>query len=125
MLALDHVQIAAPVGCERAAKAYFCDLLGLEMLPKQGETAQSGGCWFRTGSLELHVGVQEGFRPAEKAHAALRSDSVASLKALAEKLIRAGYPVKWDHRLPGTRRFFSADPWGNRFEFLCPLQAHP
>ena len=120
MLALDHVQIAAPSNCEVAARAYFVDILGLEELPKQGDTARSGGCWFRTGSLELHVGVQDGFVPARKAHAALRTGSTDDLETLATKLEEAEFPVRWDDRLPGIRRFFSTDPWGNRFEFLCP-----
>ena len=115
MISLDHVQLAAPAGCEKAARFYFGGLLGLPELEKQGETAGSGGAWFQLGMVELHVGVDKDFRPAKKAHVALR---VADLDGMAERLQQAGYPVLWDTRLPGMRRFFTVDPWGNRMELL-------
>ena len=119
MLAIDHVQIAAPPDCEAAARGFFVDILGLEERPKQGETRGSGGAWFLTGSIELHVGVQAEFAPAKKAHVALRAVDVASLERLSQRLEAADYPVRWDTRLPGIRRFFTADPWGNRMELLA------
>lgn len=119
MLALDHVQLAAPAGCEDAARGFFAGLLGLAEIPKEGDTARSGGCWFQTGSLQVHVGVQADFQPARKAHIALRADSPGALSALAERLQAAGHPVRWDTRLPGVARFFTADPWGNRLELMA------
>ena len=29
--------------------------------------------------------------------------------------------VTWDDNFPGMRRFYAADPFGNRLEFLEPL----
>ncbi|MFT5686686.1 MAG: catechol 2,3-dioxygenase-like lactoylglutathione lyase family enzyme, partial [Myxococcota bacterium] len=113
MLSIDHVQIAAPSGCEAAARTFFVDLLGLTQLPKQGETAASGGAWFSTGTVQLHVGVTTDFTPAGKAHVALRTATPDHLHALAAVLSHAGHPVRWDTRLPGILRFFTADPWGN------------
>ena len=118
MLTLDHVQIAAPPGCEAAARAFFSGLLGLPELSKQGETASSGGAWFSLGGGELHVGVEAEHRPSRKAHVALRLPDEASLVALAERLAAAGHAVRWDTRLPDVRRFFTDDPWGNRVELL-------
>ena len=118
MLAIDHVQIAAPAGCEASARAFFVDLLDLTEIPKQGATAASGGAWFSTGSVQLHVGVMPNFTPATKAHVALRCDSEAALRSLAEALTAAGHAVRWDTRLPGVQRFFTADPWGNRLELM-------
>jgi hypothetical protein len=115
---LDHVQIAAPPGCEEEARQYFGRLLELPEIPKQGETRRTGGVWFRTGQHEIHVGVEAGFVPARKAHVALYSADESRLTSLANRLSSAGYPVRWDERLPGIRRFFTDDPWGNRFEFL-------
>lgn len=117
-LQLDHVQVAAPPGCEAAARAFYGQLLGLAEVPKQGETQASGGAWFQVGVHELHVGVELEHRPSRKAHVALRLADEPALLALAERLAAAGHAVRWDSQLPGVRRFFTDDPFGNRLEFL-------
>ena len=115
---LDHVQIAAPAGCEAAARRFFGDLLGLAEIEKPEPLRARGGAWFALGDRQLHVGVEADFEPARKAHVGLRV-AAAELDALAERLAAAGSPVTWDEALPGERRFYSADPWGNRIEFLA------
>jgi catechol 2,3-dioxygenase-like lactoylglutathione lyase family enzyme len=118
MLALDHVQLAAPAGCESDARRFFGDLLGLEEIEKPESMRASGGVWFRlAGGHELHVGIEEPFAPARKAHPALRV-TAGELGDLADRLTAGGAPVEWDLRYPGVRRFFTADPWGNRIELL-------
>jgi catechol 2,3-dioxygenase-like lactoylglutathione lyase family enzyme len=109
---LDHVQVAAPPGCEEAARAFYGGLLGLAELEKPEPLRSRGGVWFE----QLHVGVEEDFAPARKAHPALQVDD---LDALAERLAAAGAPVQWDESLPDVRRFYTADPWGNRIELLA------
>ena len=115
---LDHVQIAAPPGCEPAARRFFGGLLGLEELPKPEPLRARGGVWFGLGERQLHVGVEPDFAPARKAHLALRV-APAELDGLAARLAEEGFPVVWDEDLPGARRFYSADPWGSRIEFLA------
>jgi catechol 2,3-dioxygenase-like lactoylglutathione lyase family enzyme len=115
---LDHVQIAAPPGCEPAARHFFGELLGLPGLEKPEPLRARGGAWFALGRHQLHVGVEPDFEPARKAHLALRV-AAAELDDLAERLAAADFPVTWDDALPGERRFYSADPWGNRIEFLA------
>jgi predicted enzyme related to lactoylglutathione lyase len=114
---LDHVQIAAPPACEAAARRFFGELVGLAELPKPEPLRARGGAWFALGDRQLHVGVDADFEPARKAHVALRLDA-AGLDDLARRLEAAGAPVTWDDSLPGERRFYSEDPWGNRIEFL-------
>jgi len=117
VIALDHVQIAAPPGCEEAARAFYAGLLRLEEIPKAPGVAATGGAWFRCGGQELHVGVQtEGFAPALKAHPGLLVDGAGELDRLAAALAGARHPVIWDERIAGVRRFYTADPWGNRIE---------
>ncbi len=84
-------------------------------VPKPPELARRGGCWFRAGDVELHLGVEEDFRPARKAHPGL---VVEDIDAYAARLAAHGAPVRWDDALPGYRRFYSEDPFGNRLEFL-------
>lgn len=120
---MDHVQVAAPEGCEPAARAFFGDLLGLEERPKVGGPARRGGCWFRVGEHEIHIGVVPHFVPAEKAHVALRVSSVDALNHVVERLEAAGYPIRWNTGIPGVCRFFTTDPWGNRMEFLAHQEA--
>jgi catechol 2,3-dioxygenase-like lactoylglutathione lyase family enzyme len=116
--ALDHVQVAAPGGCEAAARRFYGELLGLPELPKPAALRSRGGVWFALAGGELHVGVAAPFAPAGKAHPALRLQDPGSLDALARRLTAAGATVRWDHELPAVRRFFTEDPWGNRLELL-------
>ena len=108
---LDHVQVAAPAGCEPAAREFYGSLIGLAEVEKPEPLRGRGGVWFD----QLHIGVEEEFRPARKAHPALR---VENLDELAARLAEAGKRVEWDAALPGTRRFYTSDPWGNRLELL-------
>ncbi len=110
---IDHVQLAAPPGCEAEARAFYAGLLGLQEVAKPPALAARGGCWFRAGAQELHVGVEEPFAPARKAHPGLVADD---LDRLAERLTGAGIAVAWDDTIPSVRRFHVADPFGNRLE---------
>ncbi|GAA3200845.1 VOC family protein [Actinocorallia longicatena] len=112
---LDHVQLAAPEGGEEALRAFYGDLLGLTEIAKPAELRGRGGAWFQGPGFQLHVGVERDFRPALKAHPGL---VVADLDALAARLAAAGHEIRYDTPVPGFRRFFSADPVGNRLEFL-------
>ena len=113
ILGIDHVQVAAPAGCEEEARAFYGGLLGLAEVPKPDALAARGGCWFRAGAQELHVGVEEPFAPALKAHPGLVA---GDLDDLAERLRDAGHDVAFDDAIPGARRFHVADPFGNRLE---------
>lgn len=113
---LDHVQLAMPPGSEAVAESFYVGVLGLTRVEKPPALAKRGGCWFRGDGLELHLGVEADFRPARKAHPALR---VEGLDALAEVLQVAGYEVRWSDEVPGTRRFHTDDPFGNRLEFIA------
>jgi catechol 2,3-dioxygenase-like lactoylglutathione lyase family enzyme len=121
ILGLDHVQVAAPPGCERAAREFYGSLLGLDEVVKPPLLAGRGGVWFRAGEQELHVGVVDPFAPALKAHPAFRVESVAELERLAERLTEHGVDVAWADpaEIPGSSRFFAADPWGNRLELVA------
>lgn len=122
VVGLDHVQVAAPAGCEADARAFYGGLLGLEELPKPPLLAARGGCWFGLGAHELHVGVADPFAPAAKAHPGLVASSVEALRELAARLEGAGAAVTWADpaEIPGRERFHVADPWGNRIEVLAP-----
>ena len=113
ILGIDHVQVAAPRGCEAEARAFYGGLLGLEELEKPEPLRARGGSWFRAGTHELHVGVEEPFAPARKAHPGFVVDDLA---ALAERLRAQGIDVTPDETIPGVGRAYVADPFGNRLE---------
>jgi catechol 2,3-dioxygenase-like lactoylglutathione lyase family enzyme len=114
--AIDHVQIAIPEGGEDRGRAFFGELLGLAEIPKPAAMRARGGAWFDLGGgAQIHLGVDADFRPARKAHVALRTGSLAELGA---KLRGAGYEVHDDAPLDGRARFFTHDPFGNRIEFM-------
>jgi catechol 2,3-dioxygenase-like lactoylglutathione lyase family enzyme len=119
---LHHVQIAAPPGSEDRLRGYYTGVLGWAELPKPPLLAARGGCWFQVPGLggpdaELHVGIEEDFRPAKKAHPAF----VVDVDATAAALTAAGHEIRWADpaEIPGRRRFHTNDPSGNRLEFLA------
>jgi GNAT superfamily N-acetyltransferase len=112
---LDHVQVAAPAGGEDAARAFYGELLGLPELPKPERLQARGGVWFAVGDQQLHIGIEEPFAPARKAHPALAVPRASDLRALAADLEAAGRAVSWD-----GPRFYVEDPFGNRLELLAP-----
>ncbi|MFF5984563.1 VOC family protein [Streptomyces olindensis] len=116
--AVDHVQLAAPPGSEELLRAYYAGVLGMTEVPKPPGLASRDGCWFRAGSVQLHLGIEEDFRAAGKAHPGLR---VTGIDAYAARLESHGASLTWDASLPGHRRFYTRDPVGNRLEFLEPL----
>lgn len=113
--ALDHVHLSMPRGGESKARAYFGGVLGMEEQPKPEPLALRGGCWFRSGNVIVHVGVEDEFVPPKKAHSAF---CVANLDAVATRLQESGAVVTWDQTLANRRRFHTTDPFGNRLEFL-------
>ncbi len=117
--AIDHVQVAIPPGGEDMARAFYKDLLGLPEQPKPPELAKRGGGWFESAAVKVHCGVEDPFVPAKKAHIAFRVDDV---KALASRARTAGYEVVDDDLLEGFERIYIYDPFGNRLEFLKPLE---
>ncbi|GII88765.1 glyoxalase [Sphaerisporangium siamense] len=112
---LHHVQLAAPPGSEPRLRAFYAGLLGLAEVPKPAALAVRGGVWFRGQGVELHLGVEEDFRPARKAHPGLLVDD---LPAMIARLGAAGVDARSDDLLPGFRRCYVDDPVGNRIELL-------
>ena len=121
VIGLHHVQVAAPPGCEQEARSFYGDLLQLRELEKPLLLAVRGGCWFSLGDGELHVGVEDPFKPATKAHPALLVGSVTALEELAASLAAEGRGIIWadDAEIAGQRRFNVSDPWGNRLELVA------
>ena len=113
-IAIDHVQLAMPRDCEDEARAFYCGVLGMTELPKPPELAKRGGCWFESGDVQVHLGVEEAFRPAQKAHPGLRC---ASFDFLVRHLREAGIEVTEDTATQ-ARRAFIRDPFGNRIELI-------
>lgn len=112
---LDHIQLAMPEGEEDQARRFFVGILGMGEEEKPYPLSERGGCWFRKGSAIVHVGVDRPFAPQRKAHPAF---IVPGLDALADTLGQHGHDVIWDQAIAGRRRFYTADPFGNRIEFI-------
>jgi catechol 2,3-dioxygenase-like lactoylglutathione lyase family enzyme len=115
LVALDHVQLAMPPGGEAAAEAFYSGVLGLPRVPKPEALAARGGCWFERGALRVHLGVEDGFRPARKAHPAI---AVRDLGALVERLRASGVEVRPGDGVPGMEQAYVDDPFGNRIELI-------
>lgn len=115
IVTLDHIQLAMPPGGEAEARRFYGELLGLAEVAKPAPLVSRGGCWFEGQGVALHVGVEKEFAPARKAHPAFRVKDLAECQRILEA---AGAPVIPDESLPQLRRFYTADPFGNRIEFI-------
>jgi catechol 2,3-dioxygenase-like lactoylglutathione lyase family enzyme len=112
---LHHVLLAMPAGREDEADRFYRDVLGLRAVQKPEQLAGRGGRWFEMPGAQVHLGVEEGFAPARKAHPAFLVDG---LDALERRLRSAGCEVVLDVQLEGHRRFYTFDPFGNRLELI-------
>lgn len=115
LLAIEHVQLAMPPGEEAKARAFYGELLGLPEVAKPAHLAARGGVWFEAGPVKVHLGVEDGFRPARKAHPAFVVDD---LDRLVARLRAAGCEVTDDTPLAGWRRTYTWDLFGNRIELM-------
>ena len=113
---IDHIQIAAPPSSESAARRFYGELLDMEEIPKPDNLKARGGCWFRFGSHEVHIGIQSDFIPAKKAHPGFTVDALEQLKL---RIQEAGYTINEERPIDSRSRFFTHDPFGNRIEFLA------
>lgn len=114
--AIDHVQLAAPPGSEDEARRFYGDLLGMHEIPKPAMLAKRGGVWFASGQVQIHIGIEQDFRPARKAHPALRC---IDYDGLLERLRAAGIEVDEADDIPEVHRAHVHDPFGNRIELVA------
>jgi catechol 2,3-dioxygenase-like lactoylglutathione lyase family enzyme len=114
-IGIDHIQLAAPKNCEADAREFWGQKMGLEELQKPANLQGRGGCWFAFGTQQIHIGVEENFSPAKKAHPAF---VVKNLEAFRIHLEQQEIQTKEDAPIDGRNRFFIHDPFGNRVEFL-------
>lgn len=113
---LDHIQLAMPENEEYRARVFYGDVLGLAELEKPSSLQGRGGVWYQiTNDRQIHLGVEKPFSPNRKAHPCFVTDA---LDRLAETLQAEGYPVTWDDALSPVRRFYTADCFANRLEFV-------
>lgn len=109
------MQLTMPPGHETFARQFYADVLGMSEIDKPPALAARGGAWFSAGGVELHLGVEDEFRPARKGHPGVLVDD---LDELIVRLAASGQSVRWDADFPGFRRVYAHDPFGNRLEFL-------
>jgi catechol 2,3-dioxygenase-like lactoylglutathione lyase family enzyme len=112
---IHHVQLAIPRGGEDIARGFYGDLLGFREIEKPAALATNGGCWFEGPGVSVHLGVEDSFSPARKAHPAF---VVENLDNAERALSKAGAAIIFDASLPGARRLYTTDPFGNRIELV-------
>lgn len=110
--AIDHVQVAIPVGAEDRARDFYAGTLGLTEVPKPASMAARGGAWFEAGNVRIHVGAEDPFVPARKAHPAL------TMHGLVRFVEATGLDVTWNDEIEGLVRCHVSDPFGNRIELI-------
>ncbi|MGA9278566.1 glyoxalase [Ilumatobacter sp.] len=111
-VAIDHVQVAIPIGGEDEARRFYAGLLGLSEVPKPAVMAARGGAWFESGVVRVHVGAEDAFVPARKAHPGL------TMNGLAEFIGSSGLDATWNTEIPDIVRCHVFDPFGNRIELI-------
>lgn len=118
---LHHIQLAMPRGREEEAREFYGGVLDFEEIAKPEHLRSRGGCWFQLEEIQFHLGVDDPFVPAKKAHPAL---TVHNLDALQRRLEASGIEIVWDTHLEGHRRFYVSDCFENRLELIerVPIQ---
>lgn len=111
----DHVQLSAPYGSEERARAFYVGQLGFNEVEKPETLKGNGGIWFNINNVDLHIGIEEDFKPFKKAHPAI---NVENLESLIEHLTNEKIEFKTDNRFPGAKRLHLLDPFKNRLEFI-------
>lgn len=111
-IGIDHVQLAIPIGAEDRARQFYVGLLGFTEVPKPAELAKRGGAWFEAGDVRIHVGAEEPFVAARKAHPAL------TVRDLHGFIHASGLEAKWNTEIDGLVRCHVDDPFGNRIELI-------
>jgi catechol 2,3-dioxygenase-like lactoylglutathione lyase family enzyme len=115
ILSLDHVQLAIPAGVEALARSFYTGILGLTEVTKPASMAGRSSIWFAAGPVNLHLGIEEDFHPAKRAHPALVVDDLDEIVAACQ---RAGLPTRPDTSFTNFRRVHVFDPFGNRLELM-------
>ncbi len=116
IVSLDHVQLAMPPEKENEARRFYVDVLGMTEVQKPAALSSRGGVWFASRGAQLHLGVENDFKPGRKAHPALRCRNYGALKI---RLIEAGYAVTEAAELfLGSGHAYVFDPFGNRIELI-------
>ncbi len=115
VIGLDHIQLAMPRGGEDDARAFYCGLLGMQERAKPEPLASRGGCWFEAGGLHIHLGTEEPFRAAKKAHPALL---VYDLALVRKTLVQQGVAFVGGTPLDGYVHGDVNDPFGNRIALM-------
>jgi catechol 2,3-dioxygenase-like lactoylglutathione lyase family enzyme len=115
IIGLDHVQLAMPPGRESEAEAFYAGFLGFVRIPKPEPMAGRGGCWFASGPVAVHLGVEADFRPARKAHPAL---VVRNLAGLAAAAAAQNIDLRPNPDQPDGAGYYVDDPFGNRIELI-------
>ncbi len=115
IIALDHIQLAAPDGGEEMARYFYGDVMGLAEIKKPAELAARGGCWFEGPGFQLHIGIEKNFTPAHRAHPAFVVNELAQWQ---QRLTAANISMTVDTAVSDRHRFYVNDPFGNRIEFL-------
>lgn len=115
-VSIDHVHLAMPSGEEQRARAFYRDLLAMREVAKPNELAKRGGCWFVSGNVQIHLGIEDNFRAAKKAHPALKCRDYSGLTL---KLKSAGVDIVEVNDIPGVQRGYVHDPFGNRIELIA------
>src|SRR6266404_6526749 len=115
-IAIDHIQLAMPMGAERTARRFYTDILGMREIAKPADFLKKGGAWFESGEVRIHIGCETDFRAAAKAHPGLRCRDFDGVVA---RLRENGFDIVDDQRIAGPRRCHIHDPFGNRLELIA------
>jgi catechol 2,3-dioxygenase-like lactoylglutathione lyase family enzyme len=118
LIGIHHVQLAMPDGEDTDAVRFYADTLGLTQVPRPEALSPRGGVWFISGDLEVHLGVEDQFRPAVKAHPAIL---VKGLRRIRTRIEEAGYKISDTVQIEGYDRVYVRDPFGNRLELIEAL----
>lgn len=110
---LHHVALFYSAGREADARRFYGELLGLAELERPSTLRDRGGLWFAAGDGHVHLSVDNDLGLHPRRHFGLR---VADLAAAVARLQAGGARFEEATPIPGWRRIFVFDPFGNKVE---------
>ena len=112
-ISLHHAQVFYPPGEEAKARIFYGKALGLAEIPRPQTLSDRDGIWFEAGQGQVHLSAQDDLALHGRRHFALRVDDLGTIRV---RLAKHGAQFEEATPIPGWRRCYVFDPFGNKIE---------
>jgi catechol 2,3-dioxygenase-like lactoylglutathione lyase family enzyme len=112
-ISLHHAQVFYPPGEEAKARDFYGKRLGLREIERPSTLSERDGLWYEAPPGHVHLSADDDLGLHPRRHFALRVDD---LDAMRNRLREGGARFEEATSIPGWRRCYVFDPFGNKIE---------